>query len=55
MTIGDKSKNRLGYTELKTKDVDEYTASEIYVKQVLERIQKGNREFILPSVIIDLK
>jgi hypothetical protein len=49
------SKNRMGYTELKSKDVDEYTASEMYVKQVLERIREAEKKDQVPHIILDLK
>jgi len=48
------SKNRIGYTELKRKDVDEYTASEMYVKQVLERIRKAENKISEPYIVLDL-
>jgi protoheme ferro-lyase len=48
------SKNRLGYTELKSKNVDEYTASEMYVKQVLERIREAEKKDQIPHIILDL-
>jgi len=51
MVIIDESKDKLGYTELKQKDVDEYTASEIYVKQVLERIRKAENKILSPYII----
>jgi len=49
------SKNRMGYTELKSKDVDEYTASEMYVKQVLKRIRDAEKKDQVPHIILDLK
>jgi len=55
MVIIDESKDKLGYTELKQKDVDEYTASEIYVKQVLERIRKAENKILSPYIVLDLK
>jgi len=54
LTLINESKNRLGYTELKQKDVDEYTASELYVKQVLERIRKAENEILEPYIVLDL-
>lgn len=55
MEIINESKNRIGYTELKSKDVDEYTASEMYVKQVLERIREAEKKDQVPHIILDLK
>ena len=55
MEIINESKNRIGYTELKSKDVDEYTASEMYVKQVLERIREVEKKDQIPHIILDLK
>jgi hypothetical protein len=55
LEIINESKNRIGYTELKSKDVDEYTASEMYVKQVLERIREAEKKDQVPHIILDLK
>jgi hypothetical protein len=35
--------------------VDEYTASEMYVKQVLERIREAEKKDQVPHIILDLK
>lgn len=55
MELINESSRRLGYLELKQKDVDEYTASEMYVKQVLERIRKAEDEISEPYIVLDLK